>query len=157
VCPRILLSLLLAAEPDAVERIGWLAGCWRAEGGEAGSGEHWMAPAGGTMLGLSRTITNGVTVAHESMQLRIVDGKLTFIALPSGQAETAFPLRSLDGESVVFEDPKHDFPQRVGYRRVSPDRVLAFIEGTRDGKTKRIEFPLTREPCEALAKPAPKK
>ena len=37
---------------------------------DAGSGEQWMTPAGGTLLGISRTVAKGRTVAHEFMQIR---------------------------------------------------------------------------------------
>ncbi|MCB1009826.1 MAG: hypothetical protein KDB94_13155, partial [Acidobacteria bacterium] len=51
----------LAPPPARVEALAWLAGCWAPDGGESGSVEQWTAPAGGTMLGLSRTIRNGTT------------------------------------------------------------------------------------------------
>jgi hypothetical protein len=40
---------------------------------------------------------------------------------------------------VVFENPQHDFPQKIGYQRVSPDALLAWIEGTDKRETRRIE------------------
>ena len=59
------------AEDAQLERLGWLAGCWAAEKGEAGSVEHWLPLAGGTMLGIGRTVRNGRTVEHEFMQIRL--------------------------------------------------------------------------------------
>ena len=53
----------------------------------------------------------------------------------------------IDATSIVFENPTHDFPQRVGYRRVAADRMLAWIEGTESGKPRRQEFPLQRIEC----------
>lgn len=43
----------------------------------------------------------------------------------------------------------HDFPQRVGYRLVSPDSLVAYIEGSVPGagRTRRVEFPYRRAPC----------
>ena len=46
--------------------------------------------------------------------------------------------------SAVFENPSHDFPRRVGYRRLGADSLLAWIEGTQKGQPKRIEFPYHR-------------
>jgi hypothetical protein len=46
--------------------------------------------------------------------------------------------------SIVFENLAHDFPQRVGYQLVGPDSLMAWIEGPRNGKMKRIEFPYQR-------------
>lgn len=36
----------MAQAPASIEGAAWLAGCWRADGREAGSVEHWLAPAG---------------------------------------------------------------------------------------------------------------
>lgn len=58
------------AEPPSIANLSWLSGCWAREQGEPGSGEMWTAPAGGTMLGISRTIRAGKTVEHEFMQIR---------------------------------------------------------------------------------------
>ncbi len=135
-----------AAANDTLAGLGWLAGCWALEGAEPGSGEQWMAPAGGTMLGMSRTVRKGRTAAFEFMRIAPgADGRLAFIAQPSGQAQASFPLLREDGDSVVFENPAHDFPQRVIYRRAGADRLQARIEG----KGKGIDFPMKRTGCTA--------
>ena len=132
------------AAPDPVAQVAWLQGCWRAAGAEAGSVEQWTAPAGGTMLGLSRTVKGGKTVAHEFLQIReTAPGKLAYIAMPSGQATTTFGLAEASASHAVFENPAHDFPQRVIYRR-DGDSIL-----TVNGKAKGIDFPMRRTSCEA--------
>ncbi len=75
------------------------------------------------------------------------DGRLAYQAHPSGQPSTTFMSKETDDTSVVFEDPAHDFPQRVGYRRVAGDQLLAWIEGTVSGKQRRVEFPYRRIDC----------
>jgi hypothetical protein len=133
----------------AIEDLAWLAGCWQAEGGEPGSVEHWLAPAGGTLLGMSRAVKNGCTVAHEFMQIRRDDaGRVVFIAAPSGQATTTFVRVGGGAAEVVFENPAHDFPQRVIYRRTGPDRLLGRIEGLRNGAPRAIDFPFVRLACD---------
>jgi hypothetical protein len=141
------------ADNDALARLAWLAGCWANEGGEAGSGEQWMAPAGGTLLGIGRTVKSGKTVTYEFMQIRETEpGKLVFIARPSGQAEGSFAAIRQDDVEIVFENPKHDFPQRIVYRHENPevprgDALRAYIEGHYRGVFKRIEFPMRRTAC----------
>lgn len=137
------------AETDPVAALAWLAGCWASLDGEPGSGEQWMAPAGGTLLGMSRTIAKGRTVAHEFMQIReISPGRLAFIANPSGQAQAIFPVLRLGQREVVFENPAHDFPQRVIYRLDDAGVLRARIEGTSKGKASAADFPMRRVPCE---------
>lgn len=147
----LLGSPLLVAADGPLARLDWLAGCWQSEGREPGSGEHWLPPAGGTMFGISRTLRDGWTVAWEFMQIRPdAAGRLEFIALPSGQAETIFrqAAETVAGE-IVFENLGHDFPQRVIYRLANGERLLARIEGERNGVARSIDFPMRRIPCDA--------
>jgi len=152
----LLLPLgLLAADPRppgqatavaAINQLAWLAGHWRMEKGGRVVDEQWMAPAAGVMLGMSRTIARGKVVEHEFIQIREgPGGALYFIALPSGQKEAAFQVVSLSATEAVFENPQHDFPQRISYRLQSDGSLLAAIEGPgRDGQTRRVEFPYKR-------------
>jgi len=147
----IILPLLASGSLDeavTVDRLAWLTGCWDSDGGEAGSGEQWSKPGGGSMQGMSRFVRDGKTVAWEFV--RIIEneaGSLTFIASPSGQTSHAFPLASIDTHEVIFEDPEHDFPQRIMYRLLAADRLLGRIEGLSNGQLRGIDFPLTRTFC----------
>jgi hypothetical protein len=88
------------------------------------------------------------------MQLRLnAEGKLVFIALPSGQRETTFVASAVAKDSVTFENPQHDFPQKVIYRLESADRLIGRIEGTRAGTLRGSDFPLRRVACGVLANP----
>jgi len=139
------------AQPNDLMRLSWLAGCWLPTTGESGSGETWMAPAAGTLLGMSRTVKGGRTVAHEFMQIRVgAAGGLVLIAEPSGQRRTEFALLTLSDTEVVFENLQHDFPHRVAYRLDPPDTLRPRIEGLRNGQPRVVELaPLRRAPCGA--------
>lgn len=138
-----------AAADDTLDRAAWLAGCWRADNAEPGTGEQWLPPAGGTMLGMSRTVRRGVTQGYEFMQIRsAADGRLVFAAQPQGRAETLFTLLPGNGNELVFENPEHDFPQRVIYRPEPAGRLRARIEGHREGLPRAVDFAMTRMPCD---------
>lgn len=125
--------------------LAWLAGDWWLERNGRVVEEHWLPPAGGTMLGMSRTVKEGRTLEYEFMVLRADDaGVLHFHASPSGQAGAAFRLVRVEGRKFVFENPANDFPQRVIYGLQPDGSLLAAIEGERDGKVRRIEFPYRR-------------
>ncbi len=136
------------APAPVLAKLAWLAGHWRLEKGGRVIDEHWMVPAGGVMLGMGRTVAKGRLVEYEFTQIREgPGGDLFYIALPSGQKETAFKLLSLSKQEVVFENKEHDFPQTVGYVLQADGALLAYIEGPApDGTTKRIEFSYQRVP-----------
>ena len=69
-----------------------------------------------------------------------------YVAHPSGQPAAEFLSTTVSGDTVLFENPAHDFPQRIGYRRQGAS-LLAWIEGARNGKTRRVEFPYRRVAC----------
>lgn len=143
------LAPAVAQAADGLDRISWLGGCWVREGAEPGTGEHWTQPAAGTMLGMGRTVRAGQTVEFEFMRIHVApDGKLLFTALPSGQREATFTEFRSGETEIAFENPEHDFPQRVIYRLQSKMRLLASIEGTRKGAARRIEFPMQRVKCD---------
>jgi hypothetical protein len=149
----LLLGLLVAAgtvhAQDSLAPLAWLAGCWKAEGGEPGSGEQWMPLAGDTMMGVSRTVRGGRTVTWEFMRIaRREDGAYAFFAQPAGRPPDSFKAVQLDAQQAVFENPAHEFPQKIVYRLESPGRLKAHIEGTRGGTPRKIEFPLAKAPCD---------
>lgn len=146
------LNVAHAADSPLV-RVAWLAGCWQADGGDAGSQEHWLAPAGASMLGVSRTVAGARTAGFEFMQLRVDEqGRLVFIAHPGGKPGTSFVQATSADDTIAFESPRADFPQRVVYRRLAADKLLAWIEGSQGGQQRKLEFPMTRVAC---ANPTP--
>jgi hypothetical protein len=133
--------------PIGVERLAWMTGCWEATSAQGTIEEHWLAPRGQTMLSLGRTVRDGRTTEYEFVVLQKRDDRLAYEAHPSGQPPAVFLSREVGETSIVFENAQHDFPQRVGYQQRGPDSLLAWIEGTQDGRLRRIEFPYQRVPC----------
>lgn len=82
---------MISKEPASVADLAWLAGSWASVGGEAGSGEQRTAPAGKTLLGVSRTVIDSRTVAYEFVRIRETEaGEIEYIANPSGQSEATY-------------------------------------------------------------------
>jgi hypothetical protein len=146
----VLLMLLtvspLSAQAPAVTQLAWMAGCWRLESATRVVDEMWMAPAGGVMLGTGRTVVKGRAVEHEFMQIREDAGRIAFVARPSGQAEASFAAITIGEREVIFENPAHDFPQRVIYRRDGTG-LTGRIEGTQDGKPRFADVPMRKVTC----------
>jgi uncharacterized protein DUF6265 len=135
------------AQPQStLDRVAWLHGCWQTTGAGSTVEEQWMAPRGGTMIGMGRTVRGGKTTEYELVVLREQDGRLAYEAHPSGQPSAVFLSREITDTSVVFENAEHDFPQRVGYRR-SESGLAAWIEGTVKGQMRHIDFTYARVAC----------
>lgn len=144
-----MIALQATAAEATVDQLGWLAGCWQGVGAEPGSREQWMAPAGGTMLGMSRTVRGGKTVTHEFMRIgATAQGRTAFFAQPAARAPATFEAIKSSATEVVFENLRDDFPQRVIYRLASPTQLNASIEGLRAGVNRSIEYPMDRVSCD---------
>jgi hypothetical protein len=118
----LLLLLALSNFPT------WMAGSWRLKNVE----EHWTAADGGMMVGMSKT-AGAKKTAFEFLRIAEVDGKLAYIAMPQGRPATIFPLKSSEASKVVFENLKHDFPQRIIYWR-DGEKLCARVEAGDKGE-----------------------
>jgi hypothetical protein len=144
------LSTLAGAQsPQRIATIGWLAGCLEMRSGNRVVEEQRMAERAGTMLGMGRTVGARGLGDYELTLIKEEGDRLLFEAHPKGQPPATFKALTATADSVVFELPEHDFPQRVGYRRVGADSVRAWVEGTMNGTMRRVEFPYARVPCPA--------
>ncbi len=95
--------------------VAWLAATWTGTSGRASIEERWGPATGGAMLATSKTVVGGRMVEFE--YLRIVEraGGLVYVAQPGGRPPTEFVATAVDGTSATFENPHHDFPQRIRY------------------------------------------
>ena len=138
-----------AGAASALNALNWLAGCWFGRSGNNEFREHWMRPAGGLMIGMGRTMSGGKLVSHEAMRIELDNtGTPVFVAKPSGQLEASFKRVKSDEKSIEFENPMHDFPQRVKYQLNLEGGLDARIEGNLKGREARIDFPMRRASCE---------
>lgn len=146
--PALLRPVQAQPAQASLSTLSWLAGCWQSELDEPGSGEQWMAPAGGVMLGMARTLKGGRVVQFEFMQLRESAGGLVFIAQPGGRQGALFNAVEATANAAVFERSGPDFPQRVAYRRRADGGIAARIEGDAGGVQRGVDFPLRRVGCD---------
>ena len=128
-----------AAPSARLDQLAWMAGDWGGPDGTAAVEEHWLAPKGGLMLGLGRTVKDGKAVDFEFMRIEQQGETLVYLASPGGKPATSFPLVERSETNAVFESVL-EFPHRVSYRKNADGSLTARIEGTRDGKPASKEW-----------------
>jgi hypothetical protein len=134
-----------ALDPD-LAKLQWLAGSWLSQSGATSSEEHWTEPAGGTMLGMNRTIVHGKTVFFEYLRIEKRADAIVYLASPKGQhPPTPFKLAECTQNQATFENPQHDFPQRIIYER-NGDELRGRIEGVRNGQAASENWAWRRMP-----------
>jgi hypothetical protein len=139
--------LLTGAAPEAkrAEDLGWLAGTWVAEEAEGRwTEESWAAPRGGVMLGTSLAGQGDKAGWFEFMRIAPgKDGRLAFHASPGGAPASAFPLVASGAREATFENPAHDYPTRIEYRR-SGNSLVAKISGPGGANPRAWRYRRTR-------------
>jgi hypothetical protein len=136
-----------ATQGKDLSRVSWLSGCWELRAGARRVEEQWMVPRGSVMLGMSRTARNDSIVEFEQVRIESRPGGVYYVASPSRQATAEFKASAIADSAITFENPDHDFPKKIIYRRHGPDSLIASVEGPRGGQTRTIAFPYRRVSC----------
>ena len=113
----------------AIRQLAWIAGGWVQDSPKARTEEHWTDVAGNMMLGVGRTIVGGKTVFFEFLRIEERADGIYYVAQPKGRPGTDFRLTRLEGQEAVFENPAHDFPKRIVYRRNADGSITARVDG----------------------------
>jgi Domain of unknown function (DUF6265) len=140
----VLLPLLIGAStrapsqaaPPTLADLAFMAGCWR---GPSGDGvtieEYYTAPTDNLILGVARYTKGARVTDYEFSTIAREGSEIVLTPRPSGQEPVPFRLTRLDSTGAVWENPSHDFPTLIAYRRGTGDSLIARIEGPgRDGK-----------------------
>jgi hypothetical protein len=142
---------LCACSPTALRAqtsgLKWMAGCWERRTSNLVVTEQWSFPRAKMMFGSGQTTRGDSTIEYEHTRISERDGRLVYSAQPSGQAPAEFVADSVNGFSITFSNPAHDFPQRVTYRRLGADSLLGRIEGQRGEQILGVDFSYRRVSC----------
>ncbi len=136
-----------AAAPTLAE-LAFMAGCWR---GPSGDGliieEYYTTPADNLMLGVSRYVEGARVTSYEFSTIEREGAGIVLTPRPSGQKPVRFRLTRLDSTGAVWENPSHDFPTSIAYRRGPADSLFARIEGPGPGGKRSIEWRMGAASC----------
>lgn len=138
-----------------LDELSWLAGAWTIDDETTHIEEFWSAPASDLMVGMSRTVRDGKTVAFEFMRIARRDDGIVYIAQPRGKPPVEFPLVSWDGAAAVFVNPgTSDHLRRIVYRRNADGSLTARIEGANGGQEFAEDYPYRRAAGAPVPAPA---
>ena len=143
----IVLVVMLALVGNAATQtvtladIAWIAGDWQTAGGRAQVEEHWTQVAGGSMMGMSRTVAGEKTVEFEYLRIEQRADGIYYVAHPKARCPgTDFKLTRASATEAVFENPQHDFPKRITYRNGADDSLTATVDGGKGSKALSFAF-----------------
>ena len=133
-------GVLAADEPcTSLEQAAFMLGAWQSETQGTRFMERWRRDEG-QFRGTAEALRDGERIQLEVMTLRVGDGKLVYGADPEqdGSFEDFTGVRCAAGEAV-FENPEHDFPQRLHYH-LDDSGVLTAVVSDLEDQGFELEF-----------------
>ena len=134
-------------EFSAIENASWLIGEWQNTSSEGILTEAWEKLNDSTYAGKSFFVIGKDTVSSETIRLEQHGKTLLYIPTVKDQNNEqpiSFVQISSSNKQMIFENPKHDFPQKIMYTQLSQNTLLAEISGTMEGKQNHQKFPMQR-------------
>jgi hypothetical protein len=128
------------AESSPFARMGWMEGHWTGVGNGLQMEEHWTSAAGDGLVGMHKDVKAGKMVSFEFFRIEAHADGIFYMTSPGGAPATPFKLIEQSDRRLVFENAKHDFPQRILYWSVRAGELRARIEGTLNGKEESTEW-----------------
>jgi Domain of unknown function (DUF6265) len=130
-----------------LEKASWLIGQWQNNSAEGNATEIWEKKSDSTYYGKSCFVIGKDTVSSEIISLEQHGNQLFYIPTvksQNGGQPVKFTLTSSANNQLIFENPKHDFPQIISYTKISIDSLVAEISGAVNGKEQKQAFPMKR-------------
>lgn len=131
-----------------LKKAKYLIGNWENLTTDADFKEIWKKENDSTFTAMSYITVKKDTVFYENIVLTQTNDSLFYNVSVKGENkdnEVSFYLTSDAHNVLVFENPNHDFPTKIAYKKVSNDSLVAIIYGIKNGKKIKEAYPMKRK------------
>lgn len=135
-------------EKEKIKLAHWLLGTWENKSADGMLAEIWTKTNDSTFLGNSYFIKAKDTIHFETIVLQQIGDDLIYSATVKGQNEdkpVAFSLTETLENKLVFENQKHDYPQKISYQKVPNSKLITTISGLENGKVSAEKYTLAKK------------
>lgn len=132
---------------SVITKATWLLGAWQSEMEDVNMIESWIQQNDSLMVGNAVFIHDGDTASSESLVIKVIGQDMFYYPTISNQNDgkaIEFKLTIATDTSLVFENPAHDFPQKITYIKHSEQKLTAEVSGTMDGKIEKYAFEMNK-------------
>jgi len=128
----------LIKEYEELNKAEWLLGNWEKKDSLGTLTESWQTLDDSTYVGQSYYVTAKKDTVHkETIELMQKGEFLIYSATVKGENNdeaTPFQFKEETDSLLVFENPKHDYPQRIRYQLNIDNSVFITVSGKQKGK-----------------------
>lgn len=127
------------------EKLYWLEGNWKGKLNEGTYYESWKKESPDLLSGTSFYIEGQDTIYSEKTSIKRGFTGVIYNVKVGNEDEVDFHLVEISDALSIYENPLHDFPQRIIYIKKGNDQLLVKIEGVENEKNLSKEFRLQRQ------------
>jgi len=143
----LLLGIFSSFAQTQKTSFNWLTGVWKINIGSGYIVESWQQVNDDLFKGKSVMVKGKDSTLQESLEISKKDTTWYYTSTVTGQNNNqpvSFKIIFQRIGEFICENPAHDFPQRIAYRRIK-NQLFASIEGKRNGKYGKQNFDFTGE------------
>jgi len=133
--------------PLEIEKVKWISGEWQNKSKDGILTESWER--------INDTVFNAVcyfvhgkdTLHNEKISLLQSDNAIIYsptVKGENGNRPVHFKITSVNANELVFENPKHDYPQKIVYTKITEDSLVTKISGMVNGKPYLESYPMKK-------------
>ncbi|HLA55932.1 MAG TPA: DUF6265 family protein [Flavobacterium sp.] len=131
-----------------IEKAAWLVGSWENKSPEGNLSEIWKKENDSVYRGESYFVKAKDTLHFETISLTQSGDVVYYTPTVMGQngdKPVAFKMISMTDKQMVFENPAHDYPQKIVYTKITNDSLVASISGIQQGKPSAEQYPMGKK------------
>ena len=130
-----------------LKKAEWMIGRWENKLDFGTLTEDWEKVNDSTFSGVSMIVKDSDTLHFETISLVKKNGIVVYSPTVQGQNSnkpTDLKMTSQTEKQIVFENPSHDYPQKISYTFLTNDSIVAEISGKQQGKPSAEKYPLKK-------------
>jgi len=142
----VILCAWMVKPGNDLKKAAWLIGTWENKTPKGSLYETWKKANDNEFSGKSYIIQEKDTIIFETLRLVQEGNEVIYIPVVKNQNDgqpVRFTAKVVSDTQLVFENPKHDFPQIITYTKTGTQTLTAEISGIVNGKNKKQSFAMT--------------
>jgi HD-GYP domain-containing protein (c-di-GMP phosphodiesterase class II) len=134
---------------DELQKANWMLGEWEKTDSLGSLKEIWERIDDSTFVGFSYYIQNKKDTVHYEQVELMQDGEhLIYKSTVKGENNNLpvpFQMTKDEDSLLVFENPKHDYPQKIQYKLYKNGSLIATVSGKQNGKISSESYPMKKK------------
>jgi len=130
---RLIILTVILLSQHSPPKFHQLEGTWQVDG--KNQFEVWHKSTNGVLIGKGYKIKKQDTLVLETLQIKQVNDQITYTATVPDQNEARpinFILNQNLKDTLSFENPNHDFPQKIQYVFLTDSTLFVRVLGVND-------------------------